>query len=399
MSDKNSFSWIQKCWITSRESSSPCEEGKNRSRDTVKQNVALEIRPDQGSDAARSPQQTRRRKEVLKNRKEGKNSPFNKLMAIGSRIKKVRRPSRRPKHLPNARNERDVCKTTSDRSPVTTKFSQTNCLPMESPCVKQLSSYRQVIRDLLRAEKDNCCVAKSKIEQQKDIDMDVRAHFIAWMFETHLELGIPMAIFFHAVTIVDSYLSVQTLKRNEVKLVCETAMRIACEENSFEFSSPSQINFRNKANADVLIIELGIRTNLMIGLNYPTSMSFVPYLIRACDVSVGTTDSLHQHLADYILCMTLFRMEALNFKPSEVASAAVNLSSKLLHRGLQWNIYMPTLIDGLRECDLEQCETFLTTLIKSNLKTDPESKLGCVKRFFSMPKFQNVSNLVCSFND
>lgn len=394
MSDKTGFSWFQKCWAPSRESSSACEDGKSSSPYTSK--PAFEIPTDHVFDATQSAKQKQRRTEALKQRKEEKKSPFNKLMAIGSRIKKARRPSRRPKHIQNSQHAKDLFKSTSNGLSVITKVSQTNYTSTGSSGVKQLSSYAQVIRDLLRAEKDNCNVVKSKIEEQEDIDMNVRAHFILWMFDTHLELGIPMAIFFHAVTIVDSYLSVQKVKRNEIKLVCETAMRIACEENSFIISSPSQINFRNKASADVLITELGIRTNLMIGLNYPTSMSFVPYLIRATDVSVGTTDPLHEHLVNYMLCTALFRMEALSFKPSEVASAAVNLASKLLHRGLRWNKYMPTLVGGLHESDLEQCEEFLRAVTKSDFKTDPESKLGCVKKLFSMLEFQNVANLVGS---
>lgn len=261
------------------------------------------------------------------------------------------------------------------------------------------SQYRQIrlsylaYKDLMEVE-GHYMVSSDFLDKQEDLSPGIRAVLISWLVDLHIELAMTLDALHLAVKIVDRYLSKQRVSLPDLKAVGLSALRISSREHGCDKILDARLDKLGGgdfSDYDIVMFE----TQLMQALNFatspPISLSYVSHLLQICDITVGTVDELHENLVYYILSLALLRVESLQFPPSIQAASAVNVASKIVHRGLTWDISMSQFSGNIREEDLKDCEALFRDILKHDVAKKENENLRNIKQMFSTSTWGRVA--------
>ncbi|GFY99300.1 cyclin b3;1 [Actinidia rufa] len=149
-----------------------------------------------------------------------------------------------------------------------------------------------------------------------------------WITEVHLKFNLMQETLYLTITLLDSYLSLVTIKKKEMQLVGLTALLLASKYE--DFWHPMVLDLINisaeaytrdqmlgMAMASVFQ-EKAILKKLKFRLNAPTPYVFMLKFLRAAQ-----SDTKLEHLAFYLVELCLVEYEALKFKPSLLCASAI----------------------------------------------------------------------------
>ncbi|XP_054858737.1 G2/mitotic-specific cyclin-B2 [Eublepharis macularius] len=162
----------------------------------------------------------------------------------------------------------------------------------------------------------------------------MRAILVDWLVQVHARFHLLQETLYMCVAIMDRYLQVQAVCRNELQLVGVTAMLLASKYE--ETYVPSIMDFvyitdRAYTSAQIRAMECKILKELDFVLGRPLPLHFLRRAIKVCEA----TAELYM-LAKYLMELTLVDYDMVHFSPSETAAAALCLSQKVLLQG-HWN--------------------------------------------------------------
>jgi cyclin B len=221
---------------------------------------------------------------------------------------------------------------------------------------------------------------------QSDLSEKMRSILIDWLVDVHLKFKLNHETLFILVNIIDRFLEVQVIKRQQLQLVGISALLIACKyEEIFSPEIKDLVYVTDNAytREEVLAMEGLILSTLGFNL---TAVSPLTFLERYADVSESS--AVARNLAKYILEFSLQNFKANMFLPSVRGSAALCLSRRLLGYEKPWPEYLESY-SKLSESDMETCLNILAyTLVNAD-----QYKLKAVKSKYSALSFGGVALL------
>eukprot|EP00668_Euglena_longa_P018079 GGOE01022587.1.p1 GENE.GGOE01022587.1~~GGOE01022587.1.p1 ORF type:complete len:281 (-),score=23.32 GGOE01022587.1:777-1619(-) len=244
--------------------------------------------------------------------------------------------------------------------------------------------YFQTISSYLRSAESEHRPSKTYLEDsQPDVSQQMRAILVDWLNEVAEEFRLKVETLCLAVYIVDRFLSLVTVQRNQLQLVGVASMLIA---SKMEEILPPQIDEfvyitdNTYTRDEVLRMELSILNALQYDLTVVTAKEFVGIYLKVAQASRAVC-----MLADYLVELTLQEYAFLNWAPSKIAASAVVLalstspipcwSDTLMH----FTQYQPHM---LNDCLREMHRVFLNA---------PHSNLQAVREKYSHTRFMCIS--------
>ena len=162
------------------------------------------------------------------------------------------------------------------------------------------------------------------IEFQQDINAKMRAVLVDWLVEVHLKFKMLQPTLYLTVQIIDRYLSSKQIHRKKLQLLGVSALFVACKYEEIyppEVADFTYITDHAYAAEEVLDMEMKILLELDWKITAPNAHLWIERLCAVCRAS-----SRVKHRAEYYSQRTLQEYALLDFKPSQIAAAAVHLS-------------------------------------------------------------------------
>ncbi|CAA3009675.1 cyclin-B3-1 isoform X2 [Olea europaea subsp. europaea] len=165
---------------------------------------------------------------------------------------------------------------------------------------------------------------KDYMEIQTDINPQMRGILVNWLIEVHHKFDLMQETLFLMVTLLDRYLSLEIIKKNEMQLVGLTALLLASKYEDFwhpRVTDLISITAESYTRDLMLGMEKAILKKLKFRLNEPTLYVFMLRFLKAAQSEVK-----FEHLAFYLIELCLVEYEALNYKPSMLCASAIYLA-------------------------------------------------------------------------
>ncbi|XP_050233874.1 cyclin-A2-1 isoform X2 [Mercurialis annua] len=178
---------------------------------------------------------------------------------------------------------------------------------------------------------------------QTEITPKMRGILINWLIEVHLRFELMSETLYLMVILLDQYLCQIPIKKNEMQLVGLTALLLA---SKYEDSWPPRIKDLLSISAEsytrdqMLLMEKLILKKLKFRLNAPT-----PYVFLLRFLKAAQSDLEHDHLAFYLIELSLVEYEVLKFKPSMLCASAIYVARSTLQISPAWT---PLLVKHAR---------------------------------------------------
>ncbi|KAM7526912.1 hypothetical protein LguiA_016814 [Lonicera macranthoides] len=175
---------------------------------------------------------------------------------------------------------------------------------------------------------------KNYMEIQTEINPQMRGILINWLIEVHLKFDLMQETLYLMVTLLDQYLSLVSIKKNEMQLVGLTALLMASKYEDFwhpRVLDLISISAESYTRDQMLGMEKSILRKLKFRLNAPT-----PYVFMLRFLKAAQSDTKLEHLAFYLIELCLVEYEALNFKPSLLCASAIYVARCTLQMTPPW---------------------------------------------------------------
>ncbi|KAA8523415.1 hypothetical protein F0562_009838 [Nyssa sinensis] len=169
---------------------------------------------------------------------------------------------------------------------------------------------------------------------QTDITPQMRGILVNWLIEVHLKFDLMQETLYLMVTLLDRYLSLVTIKKNEMQLVGLTALLLASKYEDFwhpRVKDLVSISAESYTQDHMLGMEKAILKELKFRLNSPT-----PYVFMLRFLKAAQSDTKLEHLAFYLIELCLVEYEALKFKPSLLCASAIYVARCTLQMTPAW---------------------------------------------------------------
>lgn len=189
--------------------------------------------------------------------------------------------------------------------------------------------------------------------RQTDISFPMRSIVVDWLATVMVEYRLQEETLHLAVSHLDRFLSVMSVRREKLQLVATTCLFIAAK---YEEANPPQIGefvyITDDAYTEGHVRRMEQRVFLTLGFNVspPTALYFAKLLCRAAGI-----DGAAAHLTQYLVELSLLDGESfLYFTPSQVAASAVTVALHALHQPVVWPAACAELT-GMDIEDFEEC--------------------------------------------
>ncbi|XP_011095746.1 putative cyclin-B3-1 isoform X2 [Sesamum indicum] len=210
---------------------------------------------------------------------------------------------------------------------------------------------------------------KNYMDIQREITPQMRGILINWLIEVHLKFELMEETLFLTMTLLDRYLALESIKKNEMQLVGLTALLLASKYEDFwhpRVADLISISAESYTRNEMLKMEKTILKKLKFRLNEPT-----PYVFMLRFLKAAQSDMKFEHLAFYLIELCLVEYEALNYKPSMLCASAIYVARCTMHMTPPWT---PLLAKHARyeESQIRSCAEMIlkfhraakTTLLK-----------------------------------
>ncbi|KAL5813310.1 hypothetical protein ACOSQ3_028260 [Xanthoceras sorbifolium] len=169
---------------------------------------------------------------------------------------------------------------------------------------------------------------------QTDITPHMRDILINWLIEVHFKFELMHETLYLMVTLLDHYLSQVKIKKSEMQLVGLTALLLASKYEDFwhpRVKDLISISAESYTRNQMLGMEKLMLRTLKFRLNVPT-----PYVFMLRFLKAAQSDTKLEHLAFYLIELSLVQYEALKFKPSLLCASAIYVARCTLHMTPVW---------------------------------------------------------------
>ncbi|XP_071774861.2 G2/mitotic-specific cyclin-B1 [Centroberyx gerrardi] len=228
---------------------------------------------------------------------------------------------------------------------------------------------------------------RSQYLQGREVTGNMRAILIDWLVQVNMKYSLLQETMYMTVAIIDRFLQDQPVPKKQLQLVGVTAMFIASKYEEMyppEISDFAYVTDRAYTTAQIRDMETKILKVLNFGLGRPLPLQF---LRRASKVYEVTAE---QHtLAKYFLELTMVDYEMVHIPPSQVASAALALTLKVLNAG-EWNATLQHYMDYTAESLVPVMGHIAKNVVKVN---EGQTKHMAVKSKYSTSKQMRIATI------
>lgn len=184
-----------------------------------------------------------------------------------------------------------------------------------------------ITNHFLRLEQDDAYVIDEKYMQyQKDLSPKMRRILINWLIQVHLQYKMNEDVLHLCVNIIDRFLSIFVIKRQQLQLVGAAALLIASKfEEIYPPSAHKLIAFSEYSFTleDILNMEGTILESLEFKLIGPSSHRFFERYAQ-----IFKFNQKCRFIGEFLLNLALLEYNILKFKPSVLAAATIVLVLK-----------------------------------------------------------------------
>jgi hypothetical protein len=191
-----------------------------------------------------------------------------------------------------------------------------------------VTEYANDIYATLRERERQSCIPVEYIKEQVDINERMRMVLLDWLVEVHLKFRLLPDTLHLTVYIIDRYLSLKQVIRDELQLVGIAAMLLASKYEEIYIPECGDFIYicdNAYTKEQLLEKERDILSTLSFRLTVPSSLMFLRRFTKAAH-----GDSISHTLCKYLLEMCFMHTKLLKFLPSQLAAAAVWLSRSML---------------------------------------------------------------------
>lgn len=236
---------------------------------------------------------------------------------------------------------------------------------------------------------------------QPELTGRMRAILVDWLVDVHMKFRLRAEVLHLSVSIVDRYLSIQTISRFHLQLVGVSAMVIAAKYEEIyapELGEFELVTDSAYSREQILMMEIQMLNSLGFRLDAPSTLRFLTRNLKALRACKGDSVRLVGHLAQYLSELALMDEEMLQYPCSHRAAAVTMLSVKLLCEDMTWNRTMQHYSGGYAEESLNECVQNLMRLLRNEKDRYNTNKLSAVKRKFSARKYCGIAKLAASLD-
>ncbi|KAM3302743.1 putative cyclin-B3-1 isoform X1 [Capsicum chacoense] len=231
------------------------------------------------------------------------------------------------------------------------------------------------------------------MEIQKEITPQMRGILINWLIEVHLKFDLMQETLFLMVTLLDYYLSLARVKKNDLQLVGLTSLLLASKYEDLwhpRIVDLLSISGESYTRDQMLEMEKDILRKLKFRLNAAT-----PYVFMLRLLKVAQADTKFEHLAFYLIELCLVEYEALNYKPSMLCASAIYVARRTMQMAPAWTPLLE-MHARYQESQLRHCAAMIlrfhkaapTALLKvthEKYMCSSNSKVASIRPLESLP--------------
>ncbi|XP_072038247.1 G2/mitotic-specific cyclin-B-like [Amphiura filiformis] len=221
---------------------------------------------------------------------------------------------------------------------------------------------------------------------EQEINARMRTILVDWLVQVHLRFHLLQETLFLTVQLIDRYLQVQSVSKSKLQLVGVTAMFIAAK---YEEMYPPEINDfvyitdNAYSKSQIRTMEMHMLESLHFALGKPLCLHFLRRNSKA-----GGADAQKHTLAKYLMELTLPEYDFVQYDPSEIAAAALNLAMQLLEPDVEWSTTLAHY-SNYTDAHLAPIVTKMAILVQKSVK----SKYQAVRTKFASSKFMRISGI------
>lgn len=248
------------------------------------------------------------------------------------------------------------------------------------------SRYVEDMYDNYRAKEREYSTKPTYMVDQPTINDKMRAILVDWLIEVHSKFGLAPDSLYLTVNIIDRFLSKNMISRPRLQLAGVTAFMIATK---FEEVWPPEIRDlvyicdKSYSKLELIDMEATILKKLEWAVAcVPNACAFVTRFLKVAKASKKTSQ-----VANYILDGTLSSYKLLNYRPSQLAAAAVLIARRNTGELTDWNKTLSEYTQYKREEVVPVARAIL------NEKAATPATLKAVKTKHGSEKYGEVSNM------
>ncbi|XP_066557393.1 G2/mitotic-specific cyclin-B2 isoform X2 [Amia ocellicauda] len=228
---------------------------------------------------------------------------------------------------------------------------------------------------------------RPKYLEDCEINARMRAILVDWLIQVHSRFHLLQETLYMTVAILDRFLQVQEISRKKLQLVGVTAMFIAAKyEEMYAPAIGDFVYITDDAfsKAQIREMEMLVLKELNFQLGRPLPLHFLRRASKA-----GNADAEKHTLAKYFMELTLMDYDMVQYHPSEIAAAALNLSQTLLD-GSKWSMTQ-RCYSGYTEDHLKPIMQHIAkNVVKVN---DRLTKHTAIKNKYASSKLMSISTI------
>eukprot|EP01122_Echinamoeba_exundans_P010190 TRINITY_DN3753_c0_g1_i1.p1 TRINITY_DN3753_c0_g1~~TRINITY_DN3753_c0_g1_i1.p1 ORF type:complete len:423 (-),score=100.32 TRINITY_DN3753_c0_g1_i1:109-1230(-) len=248
--------------------------------------------------------------------------------------------------------------------------------------------YVEEIYEYCRGREIKYAIPQDYMSKQLDINEKMRAILIDWMLEVHLKFKLLPETMFLSVNIIDRFLTLKCVAREQLQLVGVTAMFIASKYEEIyppECNDFVYISAQAYTKEQILSMEQCILNTLGFNLTAPTSLHFLRRFSKA-----ARSDYRIHTLSKFLIETALVDMRmSTKYLPSMIAASAVYLARVMTNTPQPiWNSTLEHYTK-YKESQLVNCVRDLN----DTLRRTHEGTLQAVVRKYSIRKFGEVAKI------
>ncbi|KAM4635131.1 G2/mitotic-specific cyclin-B1 [Polymixia lowei] len=222
----------------------------------------------------------------------------------------------------------------------------------------------------------------------QEVNGNMRAILVDWLTQVTLKFRLLQETMFMTVAIIDRFLQDHSVPKKQLQLVGVTAMFIASKYEEMyppEISDFAYVTDHAYTTAQIRDMEMKILRVLNFSVGRPQPIQFLRRASKICEVTA------EQHtLAKYFLELSMVDYEMVHFPPSQVASASLALTLKVLNPQCEWNETLQHYMNYTAESLIPVMQHLAKNVVKVN---EGQTKHLAVKNKYSLKKQMKIATI------
>ena len=258
----------------------------------------------------------------------------------------------------------------------------------ESISIQNANEYLdEIYLNLLKEEKELNNIY-GYMENQPDINEEMRAILIDWLIEVHLRFHLKEQTLYITIGIIDIYLSSKIIQRSKLQLLGITALLIACKSQEIYYPPIKDfIDITDKAyeKKELIQMEYYVLSILNFKILFPTPCDFYDIISQ-----IYHFNPQQYYLGKYFMECALIDYRMTKYHSSILACSCGYLVMKYFGINNYKMMYEPLMSNEIAPQKIvKQCGKEICILIRGLKKT----ALKATREKYSLNEFEKVSEL------